>query len=416
MKKHPKQIKDIVCHNCNHPLQGDENFCPNCGQKNNIRPLSVKMFFSSFFSNFFNFDNRIWHTIITLIRYPGKTAQEYVSGKRARYSNPFKFLLQVSIVFFLLSGMVEFFYKDTSAKKKFITIKESSKNTANAVKELTDTYERKLDSIEQDKKLLHLLNNPELSALTKDSIAGIFQEGIKLKFGFQVKKANFEYEAPLKGDIFQEYLTRKGVKYTYYPRIYDKEAFESKAWYDKLSILWGIVYNKVYQDKEVGEILSQIQIEPNLKNRFLLRIAKRLSGFFNSSKSREEIKKSIVSKISFGLFFILPLLALFVKLLYYKSKYTYTETLVLIFYLQSVYFLVLGAELFVDLIPIDILTLFTFLFEVWFVYYLYRSFLKFFGQKKWMTVIKTLFLIIPVYMILSGVGFVIITFLTIVIS
>jgi len=93
-------VKGTYCLNCNRSLEGDENFCPNCGQKNDSRPLSVKIFISNFFSNFFNLDGKIWRSILGLIRHPGQVALDYISGKRVRYSNPFKFLLQISILFF----------------------------------------------------------------------------------------------------------------------------------------------------------------------------------------------------------------------------------------------------------------------------------------------------------------------------
>ena len=103
--KHSKQheVKGVECLNCKAPLKGDENFCPYCGQKNDMRPLSISLYFNNFLSNFFNFDGRIWRTVRYLIKTPGKVPLDYVSGKRVVYSNPFKFLLQVSILYFLLS-------------------------------------------------------------------------------------------------------------------------------------------------------------------------------------------------------------------------------------------------------------------------------------------------------------------------
>jgi hypothetical protein len=57
------------------------------------------------FNGFISFDAKFWRTIIPLLTSPGKVTKNYVSGKRNRYSNPFRFYLTVSIFFFLIVGL-----------------------------------------------------------------------------------------------------------------------------------------------------------------------------------------------------------------------------------------------------------------------------------------------------------------------
>ena len=38
---------------------------------------------------------------------PGKVSKDYISGKRSRYSNPFRFYLSVSIFFFIIIGLTK---------------------------------------------------------------------------------------------------------------------------------------------------------------------------------------------------------------------------------------------------------------------------------------------------------------------
>jgi len=101
----PKIQHGKKCLNCKLPLIGNENFCPNCGQRNDIRKLNFGNFLNAIFSEFISYDSRFWRTIMVLLLKPGKVSKDYIDGKRAQYANPFRFYLTVSIVFFLLLGL-----------------------------------------------------------------------------------------------------------------------------------------------------------------------------------------------------------------------------------------------------------------------------------------------------------------------
>jgi Protein of unknown function (DUF3667) len=88
------------CENCGVILQGD--FCHSCGQSK----LSSSRFFGSILmdllDNFFNYDSRVYKTLVPLMLKPGYVCSEYLSGKRASYLPPFRLYLFASIIFFLL--------------------------------------------------------------------------------------------------------------------------------------------------------------------------------------------------------------------------------------------------------------------------------------------------------------------------
>ncbi|QCX40249.1 hypothetical protein FF125_18005 [Aureibaculum algae] len=44
-----KNKRGIECLNCKQPLSSQDNFCSNCGQVNDLQPLSVKQFFLNSF-------------------------------------------------------------------------------------------------------------------------------------------------------------------------------------------------------------------------------------------------------------------------------------------------------------------------------------------------------------------------------
>ena len=397
-----RPIKHINCLNCGHPLKGDENFCPYCGQKNDVRPLSVGVYFSNFLSNFFNFDGRIWRTIIFLVKAPGKVPADYIAGKRMTYSNPFKFLLQVSILYFLLSGLFSaFLHKSTI---KIINADVSMSETKIDFRKLFDSINEKTNFVEQ-------LKSQSLAKKIKDSLLQSVldhqPDSISFKNGI-TKIGLFNY------DDLQDFLHRKGIYYSYFPVITNLEKFENQDFFAKTLELYKVIGNDVYKNISDQETLQKIGVQNTWTNQLAVKFAKRIYLLFKDSNSRNRLKKSIISKISMALFFILPILALLFQI-FYPKRHTYTETLVFIFYVQSVYFLVLLAELIGQyLLPFGIGLLLSYVFEIWFLYYLYCSTLKFYRQKKWKNALKIPLLVTPSYAILSAIGFLVITLISMV--
>lgn len=89
-----------LCSNCDHPVDG--KFCSNCGQ-------SAKDFHRPFFSvvsesigDALSLDNKFFHTIIPLFVSPGYLTKEFMRGRRARYTPPFRLYLFLTFFAFLL--------------------------------------------------------------------------------------------------------------------------------------------------------------------------------------------------------------------------------------------------------------------------------------------------------------------------
>lgn len=140
-----KNKKGIECLNCGQPLRSDDNFCADCGQVNDERPLSISDYFSGFFSNFFSFDSKLYKTIIPLLFKPGKVSKEYIEGKRKKYTNPFQLYLHTTIVFFLLNGLI-------STIKNLTDINQEVEDVVivNDTIKTTDALLIKKDSLELD--------------------------------------------------------------------------------------------------------------------------------------------------------------------------------------------------------------------------------------------------------------------------
>jgi hypothetical protein len=89
------------CSNCEYQLTPYHNFCPNCGQKVDDK-LSMRLLFHNTIMNYFSVDARFFRSFIPLLLRPGYLAKQYVSGKRLMYLHPAQFYLFASIVFFFL--------------------------------------------------------------------------------------------------------------------------------------------------------------------------------------------------------------------------------------------------------------------------------------------------------------------------
>lgn len=92
--------KEENCLNCGYPLIG--KYCGHCGQKAFLHKDSFWHMVMHFAGDYFHYDNKFWTTIKALFLKPGLITLEYIEGKRAKYLNPIQLYIFVSTLFFLL--------------------------------------------------------------------------------------------------------------------------------------------------------------------------------------------------------------------------------------------------------------------------------------------------------------------------
>ncbi len=412
-----KPLKDIHCHNCHKPLQGDENFCPYCGQKNDIRPLSIKHYISTVFGNFFNFDNKIWRTSFGLLKHPAQIAKDFIQGKRVTYSNPFRFLIQVSILYFILSGIVAY-VSINKMKGNFIKVEFDAKEKAaiNAIDQRKSVFLKKIDSTASQTNFIEKLKSSNLSHKEKDSI---LQQLLNLEHNhfstefINGQLINHKLDTYL---LLQEYLKAHNINYSYYPALQDTLNFETKKLTDKMHLLSNYVSYEPYISMPVDSIIKHLHIQNNLNNKILISAGKRFYTLLDNPEIRKTYQKSVMSKVTMGLFFVLPLFTFFVFLFYFKKGISYTDTLVFIFYLQSVYFILSIFALLSEIILPSILNLtINIIIDLIFYFILIVSFKKFYQEKNFSNFLKINLFIIPVYLLLTGIGLAILSVLALII-
>jgi len=99
------QNKSDKCYNCGTELLHDENFCPNCGQKNTDLNLSLLEVLRDFSGDYFTFDSKLFKTLGPLILKPGKVPKDYIDGKRVSHIPPLRIFIFLSFVTFFLWGL-----------------------------------------------------------------------------------------------------------------------------------------------------------------------------------------------------------------------------------------------------------------------------------------------------------------------
>lgn len=154
--------KGNECSNCGHSLDLNENFCPNCGQKNTDLNISVKELTMDFFEDFFSFDAKFFNTIPPLIFKPGKVPKDYIDGKRVGHIPPLRIFIFLSFISFFLWGL-SFESNVEEAEKQDDNLFQTIVDSLDANPELLDSINTEFQQARQDGKLDTLIDGINFS-------------------------------------------------------------------------------------------------------------------------------------------------------------------------------------------------------------------------------------------------------------
>jgi hypothetical protein len=84
----------------------EERFCTHCGQENLELKDSALHLIIHYVQDLFHYDGKLWHTLKALVLQPGLVAKEYMAGKRQSHLEPIRFYVFASSVFFLTFFLV----------------------------------------------------------------------------------------------------------------------------------------------------------------------------------------------------------------------------------------------------------------------------------------------------------------------
>ncbi|MYM29816.1 DUF3667 domain-containing protein [Duganella sp. CY15W] len=88
------------CANCETPLNG--HYCSHCGQEAVLHHASTREFLHEFIGHYVALEGKLWGSLKRLILNPGELTNEYIRGRRVRYVQPLRLYLTFSVLFFAL--------------------------------------------------------------------------------------------------------------------------------------------------------------------------------------------------------------------------------------------------------------------------------------------------------------------------
>ena len=275
-----------ACKNCGESFDTSFNYCPNCGQET-ADNLTFTVLFSNTISNYFSVDARFFKSFIPLMTKPGVLARHFVDGKRLSYLHPAQYYLFVSVVFFFI-----FSFTVRRADNKLSKALEQSFS-----KDVMDSLSEKMDSVGLDGKKV-LMENQAYADTSKEEIAPV-DSVITHKPVIRARTTGFRKKTLdsliAVGAPQAEKLTALGKKE-------DAGVFTTRVYAQIL---------KLYEQKAGG------------------------------------ILKALYDTIPIAMFFLLPLFALFLKILYWRRG-TYAHHMVFSFYFFTFLFTTLSLLLLVN--------------------------------------------------------------------
>lgn len=471
-----KNTRGNKCLNCEREISVDDNFCPHCGQVNDLKKISLKQYLSAYFDDFFSFDSRLLNTVVALIFKPGYVTKNYVEGRRISYVNPFRLYINITILFFLLIGIF----------KTLDQYKPGVENSTNILEQLNnDEAKAAIDSVKTatlkelqnpdfplDSSAIAAINNSislvdfkidkfsgdtvdsdiqiktfvdslftkpnDIAVLVdslsskkeKDSVMRMLMEPINDKVSSLVfteekimvndwTKLNTAYDQlkerrnlkRVAAQYIEKILEEKGVTYHVPESIINNDSSAvtgsiSNGFFIKTKIFMD--YDKDHPDSSTMDALDDLGYEKSYWNIFSYSKAKDWNEAFEDPEYLRSFGDRIISRVSVALFFLLPIITLFVSLIYIRSKYNYTEHLVFVFHVQTVFFIFL--MLFIILGRIVHSKAVPWIFLLIFMIYLYKAMRYFYGQGRFKTIFKYIVLNFS-FLFLALLGGIVISFL-----
>ena len=170
-------------------------------------------------------------------------------------------------------------------------------------------------------------------------------------------------------------------------------------------------YDKKHKNAKAIEALDSLNYEKTRWNVYYYKKAQDINKLRNDEGQIKNYLEKVFSKISIALFFLLPVFTLFLALIYFRHKRNYTEHLVFVFNVQTVFFLFLLFSFILNrLVNTDIEFIIS-MFVLIFLFYLYKSLRNFYKQGRLKTIIKFILLNFA-YFFLATIGTIIISFIT----
>lgn len=303
-------MSERKCLNCSTSYDEKYTYCPNCGQKNALLKVSVWQFIGTFLNLVFNLDSSFFQSLFGIF-VPGKLTKDYFEGKRKKYAHPLRLFfiiaaIHISILGFYLNGRIN--ENDDFIKQ---TIDLNQGNLQKVEIGLDSIMDKNVD--EQSRKMIDSLKNTLKQPELLDPTDSLVQE-INITDDSTSNKLN----PGALGDT---------LKAKNFPFINDS------------------IFISIFQIP--SDTLRTLTLAQNIEKY-------QIEGFFYTTVLRQRIKmikepesfvRSLIANLIWMLFVLLPVVAIFMKLLYIRRKRYYVEHLVYLFHWHAFAFVIMSVFL-----------------------------------------------------------------------
>ena len=296
------------CHNCGKALTPSDNYCPACGQENDEKNVSLAKFAADLAKDALSLDSRLGRTLIPFLFRPGYLTTEFISGRRRRYVPPLRLYLFASFVFFLTANLNNAF-KINSGK--------NSKEKSNFEINFSDTGGDSAD---------------EKSYYQPDSDDIAEAEHAKIDSAEPAGKVKSKVDAAL--DSLNRKLTAKEKS--------DPEAIQE-------ALQKRIARN--YKNNP-DDTLNKSELEHKIRKKLHNRLGLDSNGIVNPYIVQQCMKFNADSEGYFNFlrqniprlfFFLVPVFAFILMLLFIRSRKYYIEHFIFVMHVQAFFFIMLTA-------------------------------------------------------------------------
>lgn len=349
------------CMNCEQPLDTSDKYCPNCGQLNSNKRVTFTDLFDEFFGSLISYDSKLRQTLKALLLKPGKITREYIAGKRASYTNPFRFLLSLCIVYFLMIGYTTNFEKLNTTTNPAVEMLNEDPKKAESI----------IDSLEKKGILTGDINGRITTGKSTDSIH-IPLDSIK-SATTTLALLNFRKDS----------IARVNPK-AYYNEVVNDSTGGIERFAAFVQFYYRTIKHEHYNSEE--EVRAMLPTGLEGSELWAFRIGK---SSYRVSKEPGTFLNTAISRLPFFIFFFLPVFALFIWLLYIRKPFHYMDHLIFSFHCQSLFIILLMFSVVIEwLSGFNLNWIAVLLFS----FYLYKAMRAFYQQGRLKTIVKFLIL------------------------
>ena len=291
-----------LCENCGRPRT--ERFCSLCGQNDRTYTRSIFPVLGELVRESFEFDGRLAQTLKLLLFRPGSLSTEFSRNRRARYMTPVRLYLFTSVVFFLTMSL-------TLSRNPGPSEEEANQDPSSSLAEIPGEV---MDSLRAVVSLQEVVDS--LEAAVPGLQLQIDGEDVPVsteisESGIAALRANL---APSQQSKLDDLLNRESDRGAQIALAFVAAGLDSEA-----------------QDSSEG--VRQADPGP-----FLVRMA--LNSFVELLHDPDAFVDRAIGNLSIAMFFLLPVYALMLAVLYWRHKRYYIEHLVFGMHVHSFMFII----------------------------------------------------------------------------